>query len=342
LNLGTPEWVKSAEKEGARDWDDAMAMVRDTARVEKHLYPHMKQRIYGGAWEVNLNMPPYQIQARRYTAADVVDQFRRIRAVVKAEDPKAMIIGPCGSVINVDWYETVFKAGLLDYLDGIETHGYTESVFTPEENDFPGKIARLNALVRKYKGRTLPIYCTEAGQPGILGATVVHRSQAERMVRTAIILKGEGIRVFLPFYGIDYDRSGYWGFTFNCDIDTASSPWVTKHISPKPMVNAIATCALMLEGATPKCRIRTLGDDVWAYVFDRNESTITAVWTTGKARTIMLPTFGARQVEIVDIMGHGSAASVTGGKIRVAIDGSPMYVVGKIRGKQLHSSVIDH
>jgi len=328
LRSEIPAWAlrQGDEAPPFADWEDYLAMLRDYVRAEKQLYPHMKPRLYGGAWEVNLNMPPYASQPPEFTPAQVVELFRRTRAVVKAEDPDGWVLGPCPSVIDLEWFERLFQAGVLRYLDGIETHGYCERVFTPEENDFPGKLARLRALMRRYGGRVLPIYCTEAGHPGILGAQITHHSQAQRMVRTAIILKGEGVRVFLPFYGIDYDRAGYWGFCFNKEVDPPAGPWSTKRISPKPMVNAVAACVRLLEGAAPKARLRTLGDDVWAYTFTRDGTTITAVWTPGKARTVRLPVGKAPSVEVVNLIGHSRRVKASGGAIRLPIDGSPQYV----------------
>jgi hypothetical protein len=325
----TPEWARSLSNRPPpyKNWDDYLAMVRDSARVEKHRYPHMKHRIYGGAWEINLNMPPYLSQQPEYHPDEIAELFRRFRETVKAEDPSALVIGPCPSVINPDWFENVFKGGVLKYLDGIETHGYNESSFTPEENDFPAKIARLNALTKKYKGRALPIYCTEAGQPGILGSEVVYRSQAQRMTRAAIILKGEGVKVFLPFYGIDYDRAGYWGFLFNLDIDSPAGPWFTKRTSPKPMVNAIAVCAQILEGAAPRGRIRTPDKNAWAYVFQKGGTKIAAAWSVGKAGTASLPIGKAKSAKVIDLMGRATRASVKNGRVRLTLDGSPRYVV---------------
>ena len=193
--------------------------------------------------------------------------------------------------------------------------------------------------MRKYnKGKVLPIYCTEGGFPGVLGTEQVYRSQAQRMVREAIILKGEGVRVFLPFYGIDYDRSQF-GFLFNLELEP--NPWATTRVSPKPTVNAIAACAQLLEGAVPTGRIQALGDDVWAYSFEKPGTTggtaittTTAVWTTGPPRMVSLPEatvggagIGVGVVTVVDIMGHASKQSVVQGQVSVEIDGSPKYVV---------------
>ena len=327
LSGEVPAWAKrtSDKPPPFAHWDDYLAMYRDSIRLEKHDYPHLRPRIYGGAWEINLNMPPYVSQHPDYTPADVAELFRRTRDTVKAADPDGIVIGPCPSILDIAWFESVFKAGVLDYLDGIEMHGYAEGVFTPEENDYPGRIARLNALVKQFKGRTLPIYCTEAGQPGILGADIVYRSQAQRMTRLAIILKGEGVRVFLPFYGIDYDRSGGWGFCFNLEV--VGNPWGTKRITPKPMLNAIAVCAHLLEGAQPRTRIRSLGSDVWAYVFGRDHTTITAIWTTGVERTVEVAVGKRSFVEVVNIMGHSRREPVRSGAVRVAVDASPSYVI---------------
>ena len=119
----------------------------------------------------------------------------------------------------------------------------------------------------------MPIYVTEAGQSGILGTDLDVRSQAERMVRTCIILKGEGVRVFLPFYGIDFDRLGFWGFLFNLDMDGPYGPWNTRRTSPKPMVSAVAVCVDMLEGTAPTGRVGIPDPAVWAYGFRRSGET---------------------------------------------------------------------
>jgi hypothetical protein len=314
--------------QGARiRWEDALAMVRDTVKVEKHLYPHMAHRLYGGLWEVDLNSAHYGAQTPPYSSADIAAAYRRLHDVVKAEDPGGMVIGPCSSVIRPGWFEEIFKAGILNYVDGIETHAYAEGTYTPETDNLPGRIQRLNALVRRYHGgKTLPIYVTEAGQPGILGADVVCRSQAERMVRTCIILKGEGVRVFLPFYGIDYERSGYWGFLFNRDVDSPAGPWNTQRTSPKPMVNAVAECVDMLEGAAPRGRLRTTDRGVWAYAFQRGDAAITAVWAPGGRRTVELPV-RSPSVDVVDMMGRSARAAANRNVLRLTVGEAPVYVL---------------
>ena len=328
-NFGAVGWAK--EKAGKTppyfDWDDYLPMVRDYVAVEKHLYPHMRQRIYGVAWEVNLNMPPYNV-GTPYTPADVVELHRRARAVIKEADPDAIVIGPCPSNLNPQWMEKVFAAGLLEHVDAIESHGYADSGFAPEENDYPGKLAAIKDSMRRHNhGKELPIYITEAGVRGLLGSKIIYRTQAQFITRLAIILKGEGVRVFLPFYGIDYDRDGWWGFCFNLEVD-AKSPWSTQRISPKPAVNALATCAEELEGARPLRRVEGLGESVWAYLFDRQGSYILAIWSASGQRQVSLAGIGEAPIEAVDIMGHTSRITPKGGTVQLAVDGSPKYLLG--------------
>lgn len=321
-----PAWAQRVGPEAPPfgDWDDYLAMLRDAVRVERARYPHQRPRLYGGAWELNLNMPPYISQQPEFTPAQVVELFRRTREVIAAEDPDGLLLGPCPSVLDLTWFETVFRAGVLDYLDGIETHGYVESAYHPEENDFPGKLAGLRALMRQYShGRELPIYITEAGYRGMLGAGHEYREQAKRLVRTAIICQGEGVQAFLAFFGIDYDHHDCFGFLFNKDVD--GNPWATRRCSPKPLVNAMAACSLALEGATPRGREAGLADDVWAYRFDRQGGAVRAVWTTGAPRPVRLAAEG--EAEVMDFLGHRRAVAVVDGSVELVVDDAPRYLL---------------
>jgi len=175
------------------------------------------------------------------------------------------------------------------------------------------------------------IYFTEAGFRGMLGSRIIQRTQAQFMTRLAIILKGEGIRVFLPFSGIDYDRDGWWGFCFNLEVD-AQSPWSTQHISPKPSVNALAVCVGMLEGAVPKRRVEGLGETVWAYAFERDGLSILAVWRTTGQASLALKVGKDKSFELVDIMGHTSQVASKQGVLEIPVDGSVHYLLGSVPG----------
>jgi hypothetical protein len=332
-NLAPPDWAKDKASKASPhiDWDDYLPVVHDCVEVEKHLYPNLHPRLYGVAWEINLNMPPYNL-GQSFAPADVVELHRRVRALIKAADPDSVVLGPCPSNLNPQWMESIFAAGLLDVVDAIEAHGYADSGYAPEENDYPGKLGSIReAMRRHHHGKELPIYITEAGIRGVLGSKLTYRTQAQFMTRLAIILKGEGIHVFLPFYGIDYDRDGSWGLCFNLEVD-AKSPWSTRRISPKPAVNALATCAGVLEGAAPLRRVTSLGENVWAYLFDRQGTAILAAWSPNGQKHTSIPLDKDDTVEVIDIMGHSSRLAVRNRALELLIDGSPQYLLGVTPG----------
>ncbi|MCC7495124.1 MAG: hypothetical protein IT204_22440 [Fimbriimonadaceae bacterium] len=327
-NLGgeAPAWARRPAGPPPSEWDAWEAMIRNAIRVEKHRYPHQQPRLYGGAWEINLNMPPFVSQPPEHTPADVVEIFRRLRALVDAADPGGQVIGPCPSVLDLAWYERVCEAGVLRYLDGIETHAYPQNAYSPEENDYPGKLAALRALLQRYApGRELPIYITEVGQLGKLGSESLHLSHAERLARLAIILKGEGVRVLLPFYGLDYERTDGWGFLFNLDVDPPRGPWHSRRACPKPAVTALAACVDALEGSTPAGRDQTFGPGVWAYRFQRGNQRILAVWKPGAPRTVPVPVTGP--TTIYDLEGHPTAVPAGTTRVDLPVGEAVQYLI---------------
>ena len=200
----TPEWARKTDMSQAppyADWEDFLNFWRDTIRVNKHLYPHMNPRIYDPAWEINLNVPKTGIHKPPYHPEDVVELYRRTREVLKEEDPNAILVGPnCSSPIkNLGWNEPLLRAGLLKYIDAYNCHGYHSP--PPENARVVEAFRDLRAMIRKYNDRRdLPIYITELGYRAKYGSEDRYREHARWHTRTAIILKGEGIRAYLPFY----------------------------------------------------------------------------------------------------------------------------------------------
>ncbi len=215
---------------------------------------------------------------------------------------------------------------MLFRSDGIELHAYNEGTFTPEENRLPEKLARLQELLAQYApGRELPLYVTERGDVGAFGADLIYREQAELGVRAAIILKGEGVKVFLPFYGVDYDR-GCYGFCFNLELDPPG-PWGTRRISPKPLASAMAASAWLLEGTSPAGRLKDFGDEVLAYHFTGEGRRVLAFWAPKGTQEIVLPVGSASVITVYDLMGVASTVSPEAGKVRLRIGPAPCYGV---------------
>jgi hypothetical protein len=331
-NFPPPNWaLRKGGVTPAYDWTTFEAWFRDLVRSEKRLYRWMKTRIYEPAWEIDLNRPPDAFQKPPYAPEDVVELHRRCRNVVQQEDPGGIVIGPCPSTLDDEtlvWLEEVFKAGLAKTVDALSIHGYHAA--PPERAGLPEKIARLNQLTRRYAGKVLPIYSTEIGYPDTVGSERDVLAQARYITRLSIILKGEGLKVFLPFYGIDYD-SYHFGFCFNREMDHPWGPWSTKKISPKPAVPALAQAARILEGARPVKRMALPAGEDWGYQFDDAGRSIFVLWTIGPAKTLKVPVGQASAVEVQNMMGRSERLATPGGIAEISVDGSPRYILAKNR-----------
>jgi hypothetical protein len=330
IRAAVPPWAQGDDPSKApafANWEDALALVADEVRVEKHRFPLATPRIYGVAWEPDLNMGGQASQAPRFNMEDLIELCRRVRDVVKRLDPDALMMGPAPASIDSDWFEAAFKAGLLRYLDAIETHAYDSSRLSPEESDLPRRLAQLKRLVHRYSGgKSMPIFVTERGEPGTRASRPAYREQAALIARTSIILKGEGVQVFVPFHGFDFDSRAF-GLCFNRELEGPGRPWATRRVSPKPAINALATCARLLEGATPAGRLSGLGSDVLAYRFTAGSAAVIAVWTTGRPVQASIPSFGAPTAQIVDMIGRNRPATVREGAVDIKVTTEPSYLV---------------
>ena len=322
-----PEWAKGDEEvvPGFKSWDDYLLLVRDKVRSHKLMCPFMSQRIYEPVWEIDLQTPDMKYLKPYFEADDVVEMFKRIVPVIKGEDPGAFIMGPTAMLSpgNLDWYESLFKAGLLDYVDAIATHYYQHPL--PENNKIPETLGKLRALIKKYNnGNVLPIFNSESGFKSVVGSENKIREQAQWISRYTMILKGEGIKAHIAFYYCDYD-GGSWGLFFNNDPKLAYDP---KSISPKASTPALAVCANQLIGSKPVSNLRNWGVDVWGYIFEKNDEPIIAIWHPNKKQKFSVPVGDVTQVKVVDIMGGTDIIKISNGALLLEIGPNPLYIHG--------------
>ena len=331
-NIDVPAWAKTPG-DGAPgfQWDDYLAFLRDAVRVAVKIHPDQQPRIYDGSWEIFLNSPEHPSRKPIYTVEMVTELYRRSAAVIKQEDPAAWLIGPCDGYlhpVSQDWFHKLFQAGFLKYVDGISMHSYSEP--PPEQADIPNALAMFRSEIRKYKGRDLPLFSTEAGFESRVGSVDRLRDHARWEVRYAMILKGEGVRLHLAFYQFDFgigttNRAETWGFCFNLDPKMSFGP---KEIAPKPAVPAYAVCAKMLFTARPVQNLRWWGKDVWGYVFEDQGEPLLAVWHPYRRQPCRVPVGDVARVTVTSIMGHQSVVPAKDGFATVEIGPDPVYITG--------------
>jgi hypothetical protein len=330
INHDIPKWARAATPDVAPGfaWADFEAYFRDYVKLRKLLYPHMTHRLYDVGWETNLNKPLTGIHKPVYRPEDVIELYRHAKRILDVEDPDALLVGPCVSSYITDsgWLTPLFEGGLMDLLGGFNCHGYHTP--PPERSGLVAKTRQLRAQLAKYApGRHLPLICSELGYRSQYGTTDRHKEHACWHVRTAIILKGEGFDAYMPFYSYDFPGdNSTWGICYNLDPKLKWGP--AAGLSPKAATPALAVCIDQLEGTRPVSDARFFGEDIWGYVFARDDQPVLCLWAVDGAHQLSLPVGGVDEVTITDIMGRQSRVAVADGLASVRVAPEPIYVHG--------------
>ncbi len=327
-----PGWAKRSNLNpapGLKDVNEYYRYLRDVVKVNKHQYPGMKQRVYDIFWEVNLNRPKVGIHKPTYYPEDIIKQYQTAGKVIKSEDSNAILSGPCCSspFKNFDWNIPLFEQGLCKYIDAYNCHGYHTP--PPEDDNVVPNLRRLQKMIKQYNnGKPLDIYCTELGYRSQFGSHDKHKEHAQWHARIATILKGEGVRVYYPFYSYDYrGADNSWGVCYNLNPKLG---WGPKHVSPKAAVPALAVCANELEGTEPVSDQPWFGRDIWCYIFKEIESgkPVVVIWSVHNKHKLKFPAGNVKSLQVTNIMGHRSNIKVNNGFATLDISPSLLYIRG--------------
>ncbi|EKD51060.1 MAG: hypothetical protein ACD_62C00356G0001 [uncultured bacterium] len=314
--------------------DDYWNYARDFVAVYKAKAPHVQPRIYDFFDEVDLNTEAgnaggsLTTHVPYWSTDDVVDWAQQGKEFIEEHDPGAIVIGPqhTGSLRmpDLNFLEEVLEAGLLDYIDGYSLHAY----HTPpaEDSHVLERLREIKALLRQYnEGEDFPIHQTETGYCLNYPNRDALRDHASWHVRLATILKGEGVVRHYVFYEIDVlNLSNAYGLNFNLDPELRHGDWPR---APKPAVPALAVAAKMLEGYYPVEDFIDQAQDRWGYRLSDGVSSVVVVWDPHGTQTMDVSVGGATTVTEVDMMGHETQRTASGGSVSVAIGPSPKYIV---------------
>jgi Carbohydrate family 9 binding domain-like len=278
---------------------------------------------------VNLNQPKVGIHKPEYRPEDIIKQYSIANRVIKSVDPGAILAGPCCSSIikNFDWNIPLFKQGLFKHLDAFNFHGYHTP--PPEEGQVVEQLRRMRQQIRKYNnGKNLDMYCTELGYRSQYGSQDKHKEHALWHTRIAVILKGEGVKVYFPFYSYDYrGDNSTWGVCYNL---TPKLDWGPKRVSPKSAVPALAVCVKELEETVPVTDLPFFGRDIWCYVFKDKKTSkpVITIWSVHDKHKLKFPAGNVKKLYVTDIMGRRSEVKVKNGFAELNISPALIYLRG--------------
>ena len=314
-------WYKGATinpkimRAGGPEVEKYTGFIADAVRANVHRHPDAAYRAYELSWEADLNCPPFG----DLDLGDLVEWWRILSGTVRANDPKARIWGP-KCTHNLPWLEKALAAGIGRYIDEISMHLYLGPV--PEDANLPASLNRVRALCRKYIGRELPINNTEGGyyrQPDVW-------TQAQKVMRYAIIQKGEGVSHYLLFYIFDFWEFGHiadYGLFYNPTWPLNHGP---KQIYPKPMFPAYATMIRLLTGAKPAGKLGDASNGFYGYAFAKEDGeVILALWNPARHEDVTFPHAG-HGVRVTDMMGGVRYVPAKDGVVTLHLTEEPLYV----------------
>lgn len=321
------------------DWQ---TFTQKIAQYWPSVYPSRTKKYYEITWE------PIIPWGYNGTAADFVTLYQLSYNSMKAQDPNAKVMGPCMHVeasSNLSAQYSFFDAGLASYIDVYSAHPYMEqdlvtnvdSFTDPELAGQPAHIQTLKRRLKAYKGGVeIPMIGTEQGYRTRQDvAKELH--QARRLVRSNLIMLGEGWKINTAFYLADYpgtdniDGNTYWdwGLFYNLDT-TAYGGYGPGKISPKPVVASYAAMTYLVEGRKAVNTVNWLGDSTRGYVYESYSNPtdeMLVLWDFASTRTLTIDT-GAASVDVYDWMGNKQTVVTSGGSLTVTISNEPVYIKG--------------
>lgn len=331
------------------DWD---SYCTHFAQSWPAVYPSRTQKYYEVTWE------PITPWGYAGTAQDLVTMYQRAHSAIKGVDSNARITGPCCGTENLGglaWNYQLLDAGLANYLDAFSAHTYMEqdkylwpnSLCDPEIAGQPSLIATMKRRLRAAKGHDIPMIGTEQGYRTYRGTPNDHPdneiNQARRLVRSNLMMLGEGWKINTAFYFADYphkdaylgDHPEYWEWGFFYNMDTvAHGGYAPGKVSPKPVVAAYAAMTFLTEGRKAVNTVNWLGDSVRGYAFEKYSDTndvVLALWDFASNHPITINA-GVPQVEVYDWMGNKSTMTTDNGNVTVTISNQPIYIKGVASG----------
>lgn len=252
---------------------------------------------------------------------------------IRSTTPDASIIGPATSELPWDFLETVFKAGLLEYLDAVSVHPYRRPNRPPETA--AADFHKLRQLLERYAPESrkskIPILSGEWGYSSSTTKGVSLESQAAFAVRQQLSNLLEGVPLSIWY---DWKNDGDDPAEREHNFGT-----VLPDLKPKPAYLAIQTMNRQLSGYRVARRLPLDSDQDYAVLCTGgSDEQKVAAWTLGDPRAVQL-TVSAKDgsaIRIVSGKGEVSTAKVDSGKLALELTQLPQYITldGAIQGQK--------
>lgn len=247
------------------------------------------------------------------------------RAIREAA-PEEAVIGPAVSLIDFNFLEQCFKAGLLEYWSAVSVHPYRKA--NPET--VIEEYARLRSLIDGYApvGKHIPIISGEWGYTSVW-RDLDESWQAVMLARELLVNQSNGIALSIWYDWHDdgqdpRDLEHHWGLVF--------FPYYANRAlvyDAKPSYRAMQTLNTLLAGYRFSERI-AVGNEHYLLAFRKGDSVRLAAWTTSLRGQLIRVEVRPGIYRIFSHTGDQvGLRTVTGTELTLAVTNAPQYVLSE-------------
>ncbi len=280
----------------------------------------------GVVWEM-WNEPNWQTWTPKRNDGDYILLALAVGEALREEAAGTTYIGPAGAVVDFPFLAECFRAGLLNYWDGVSVHPYRQRI--PES--VTPLYAQLRSMIARYapKGKKIPILSGEWGYPSIpswWGMT--ERLQAVMLAREWLTNLSNGIPISI-WYDWQDDGTDPKDYLVHFGlVRFGYHPGPREVFVPKPSYRAARTLTRLLAGTRFQKQIIAGDSSDYLLLFTGHQRARIVAWTIDKTPHL---------VSIPNVRGVFSAWNVEGmrepalrarhGTLNVELTDAPQYLI---------------
>ncbi len=243
----------------------------------------------------------------------------------KAQQPGVKVIGGACVPLPIPWFQSLFADGALPYMDAVDIHPYVNPPEGLETNLAALQQLMVSTPSSQGGGAAKPIWVTECGftdQANPVGRQLM----ASYLVRIMTIMRSAGVEK--AYWYLLYDSDGYTSSLLHGPGD------VLGKYAPSSAYPAYSNMIQQLYGTT-FVRRESTDSRTRMYYFTRgtnNATQVRVLWSTENTAQIILS--ATSPVTLVNIMGESTVLTPNNGRVAVATDINPVYVIGPVTAVQ--------
>ncbi|ADF37974.1 family 1 glycosylhydrolase [Priestia megaterium] len=275
----------------------------------------------GIIWEI-WNEPNTAFWEPKPNIKEYSSLVKRVSKTIKKNDPSGIVVAPALAGLtpeSLNWLESIFKKGVLNYIDAVSVHPYRSQSPETALYDYQS----LKTLINKYTKKEIPILSGEWGYStgeNWMGLQLNEQQQAEYFVRMFLInlMADVPITIWYDWKNDGNDPSNgehNFGIRQN-DINI-----------PKQAYTAINAFTYNLSGFKFNKRIYVGSSNDYVLEFKNNQKkTIIICWTTVNKHYIELP-FNYKKGKVITMYGKENGDIKEKTKVSVEVSSEPKYII---------------